>query len=106
MIRHQTPTAAEPPPTSASATVGLGVVGYGYWGPNLVRNFAEQPGARMVAVADQRTEQLEHVASRHPTVGLTTDFQDLLNSSAIDAIAIATPSSTHFPLARQALLAG
>jgi predicted dehydrogenase len=107
MIRHQPlrpPGESERPASTPS--IGIGVVGYGYWGPNLVRNFVEQPGARVVAIADQRQERLQQVAARYPTIGMTTDFQDLLNSSAIDAIAIATPSSTHFPLARQALLAG
>jgi predicted dehydrogenase len=86
--------------------IGIGVVGCGYWGPNLVRNFMEQPGARVVTVCDQRTERLEQITRRYPTVGVTTSFDDLLNSAEVDAIAIATPTSTHFPLARQALIAG
>lgn len=102
MIRHFSLAAG----TDRGSQLGIGVVGYGYWGPNLVRNFAEQPGARVVAVCDARTDRLNSVAVRHPSVGVTDDFQDLLNARDIDAIAIATPSKSHHTLARQALLAG
>jgi predicted dehydrogenase len=71
-----------------------------------VRNFNEQPGARVVAVCDQRADRLEQIARRYPTIGVTTTFQDLLEHADIDAIVVATPTSTHFPLARQALIAG
>lgn len=93
-------------PLPRDGKLGIGIVGCGYWGPNLVRNFNEQPGARVIAVCDQRTDRLEQVTRRYPTVGVTTAYQDLLNCPDIDAIAIATPTSTHFPLARQALIAG
>jgi predicted dehydrogenase len=86
--------------------IGVGVIGYGYWGPNLVRNFAEVPGSRVVAVSDLRAERLLPVRARYPTVRTTTDHRDLINDSAIDAIVIATPVSTHFDLAMQALQAG
>lgn len=86
--------------------IGVGVIGYGYWGPNLVRNFAEVPGSRVVAVSDLCAERLLPVRARYPTVRTTTDHRDLINDSAIDAIAIATPVSTHFDLAMQVLQAG
>lgn len=86
--------------------IGVGVIGYGYWGPNLVRNFAEVPGSRVVAVSDLCAERLLPVRARYPTVRTTTDHRDLMNDSAIDAIAIATPVSTHFDLAMQVLQAG
>jgi predicted dehydrogenase len=86
--------------------VRVGVIGYGYWGPNLVRNFAEISGAEVAAVSDLRPERLEKVKSRFPAVHTTTDYHDLLDDRTIDAIAIVTPVSTHFELGRQALAAG
>ena len=86
--------------------IGIGVIGYGYWGPNLVRNFYEAPDCEVVAVSDLRENQLARVRARYPTVATTTDFRDLLNNPRIDAVVIATPVSTHFDLAMQALRAG
>jgi predicted dehydrogenase len=86
--------------------IGVGVIGYGYWGPNLVRNFSEIPGSRVVAVSDLRPERLAQLKLRYPQINATTDHHELLSDSAIDAIAIATPVSTHFDFAMQALHAG
>ncbi len=86
--------------------IGIGVIGYGYWGPNLVRNFAEVPGCRVVAVSDLLIERLAQVRNRYPAIKTTTDYGDLLADPDIDAIVVATPVSTHFPLAMQALSAG
>jgi len=86
--------------------VNIGIVGYGYWGPNLVRNFAETPGARVAGVADLDDAKLATVRRRYPSVRTTTDLCDLLEDPAIDAIAIATPVNTHFELALAALRAG
>ena len=86
--------------------IGVGVIGYGYWGPNLVRNFAEVPGSRVVTVCDLRPERLALARSRYPTIETTRDYRDLLSDGRIDAIAIATPVSTHFELAMQTLRAG
>ena len=86
--------------------INIGIVGYGYWGPNLVRNFAETPGAKVAAVSDLDTAKLAVVNRRFPAVKTTTDFRDLLNDPGIDAIAIATPVNTHFELAFRALCAG
>jgi predicted dehydrogenase len=85
---------------------GIGILGYGYWGPNLVRNFAEAPGARVVAVGDLSTDRLAAVRNRYPGVKTTTRFGDLLAEPEIDAVAIATPVSTHYDLAMEALQAG
>jgi predicted dehydrogenase len=85
--------------------IGIGVVGYGYWGPNLVRNLAACADARVVAVCDLRHEQLQAVRMRYPTIKTTSDYRELLLDSAIDAIVVATPASTHFDLAMQALRA-
>lgn len=86
--------------------IRVGVIGYGYWGPNLVRNFAEAPGSQVVAVSDLCPERLTLAGSRYPAIETTTDYCDLLADARIDAIAIATPVSTHFELAMQALRAG
>lgn len=86
--------------------IKVGVVGYGYWGPNLVRNFAETPNAAVAAVADLDSEKLEVVRRRYPAVNVTTRFQDLLEDSSIDAIAVATPVNTHFELGMAVLRAG
>jgi predicted dehydrogenase len=86
--------------------IGIGVVGYGYWGPNLVRNFSEISESQVVAVSDLRTDRLAQMGLRYPYVRATKDHRDLLADSSIDAIAIATPVSTHFDLAMQALHAG
>ena len=86
--------------------INIGIVGYGYWGPNLVRNFSETPGVTVAAVADQDTKRLELVQRRYPAVRTTQRFQDLLQDPKVDAIAIATPVSTHFELGMAALRAG
>jgi predicted dehydrogenase len=89
-----------------SWSVGVGVIGYGYWGPNLVRNFAEQAPARMVAVSDLSVERLTQVHDRYPKVKLTTDFRDILADPDVEAVVVATPVSTHFDIAMRALQAG
>lgn len=86
--------------------VNFGVIGYGYWGPNLVRNLFEVSETQVVAVSDLNPERLKLVKSRYPSVQTTTDFQELLKNPKIDAIAIATPVFTHYDLAMQALQHG
>jgi predicted dehydrogenase len=86
--------------------IRLGVIGYGYWGPNLVRNFVEARGSQLIAVSDLRPERLAFVKGRYPAIKTTTDHRDLLVDPNIDAIAIATPVSTHYEIAMQALKAG
>jgi predicted dehydrogenase len=85
--------------------VRVGVVGLGYWGPNLVRNLHELPDADLVAVCDLRSESLSKIARRYPSVSTTTSYADLL-ADDLEAVVIATPVSTHFPLAAAALRAG
>jgi len=85
----------------------IGVIGYGYWGPNLVRNFNGLDDADVVAVCDQSEDRLKAVSRRYPgTKLLTTDSDELLKSPDIDAIVIATPVSAHFPLGMEALSNG
>ena len=86
--------------------ISIGVIGYGYWGPNLVRNFAEAPGARVGFVTDMRHERLAQLTARYPTAKVSTDYRDLISDASVDAVAIATPVSSHFELAMAALRAG
>jgi predicted dehydrogenase len=86
--------------------ITVGVIGYGYWGPNLVRNFAEVPGARVGFVTDLRRARLDVASARLPSVKVSTDHRDLIADTSVDAVAIATPVSTHFELALAALQAG
>jgi predicted dehydrogenase len=84
----------------------IAVVGLGYWGPNLVRNLHELQDVELAAVCDLRTTALETIARRYPAVATTTRFEDLLADDTIDALAIATPVSTHHTLGARALRAG
>jgi predicted dehydrogenase len=84
----------------------IGVIGYGYWGPNLVRNFSSVPGAQVSMVADLDEKRLAQVNRLNPAIQVTTDFQALLRNPEIDAVAIATPVSTHYDLALGALRSG
>jgi predicted dehydrogenase len=86
--------------------INIGIIGYGYWGPNLLRNFSETAGASVAGVADLDLGKLAVVRKRYPAVKVTSDFQELLADPAIDAISIATPVSTHFELGMAALKAG
>jgi predicted dehydrogenase len=85
--------------------IKTGVIGYGYWGPNLVRNFMEAPGSTVVAVCDRRAERLVQLQTRYPTIKTTSNCQTLLEDPEIDAIIIATPVSSHFELAMASLRA-
>ncbi len=86
--------------------IHLGIIGYGYWGPNLLRNFAELPDVTVTAVADLRPSQLDAVARRYPSIKTTTHFEDIICDPAIEAVAVATPVSTHFEFGMAALKAG
>ncbi|NCC31752.1 MAG: Gfo/Idh/MocA family oxidoreductase, partial [Chloroflexia bacterium] len=86
--------------------LGIGVIGYGYWGPNLVRNFSQANGARVVAVCDQRAEQRAKVERVYPTIKTYADVDEMLRDPALDAVAVATPVHTHFPLTLKILQAG
>ena len=84
-------------------TINVGVIGYGYWGPNIVRNFHNASNAAVVSVCDLNPKSLERVRKSYPSVAVTTDPADILNNPGIDAVAIVTPVSHHFPLAKKAL---
>ena len=86
--------------------INLGIIGYGYWGPNLLRNFAELPSVNVTALADLRSSQLEIVSRRYPSIKTTAHFEDIITDKSIDAVAIATPVATHFELGMATLKSG
>src|SRR5213593_3542203 len=86
--------------------INIGVIGCGYWGPNLIRNLTKVKDCCVVAVADQRPERLEAVKHLKSEMKATTVASELVDSDSIDAIVIATPISTHFDLARACLARG
>ncbi|HEX3280853.1 MAG TPA: Gfo/Idh/MocA family oxidoreductase [Pyrinomonadaceae bacterium] len=85
--------------------IRVGVIGYGYWGPNLVRNFMDAPGSTVVAVCDLRPERLGQLRIRYPTIQTVSDPNILFNDPSLDAMVIATPVSSHFELAMAVLRA-
>jgi predicted dehydrogenase len=86
--------------------IKVGLIGYGYWGPNLLRNFASNPAFEVVAVADAREARRAEVRRWSPTAKLAESGEDIIAMPDIDAVAIATPVATHYRFARQALEAG
>ena len=86
--------------------VRIAVVGLGYWGPNLVRNLAELDAADLVAICDESPDRLALVGRRYPAVARVTDVGGLYDDPEIDALVIATPVSTHYPIGMAALEAG
>ena len=84
----------------------IGVVGFGYWGPNLVRNFQATPGVDGVVCFDSSEKRLQIAKQKFPTIETFSNYDDLLKRDDVKAVAIATPVSTHFPLGIKALEAG
>lgn len=83
--------------------LNIGVIGYGYWGPNIVRNFNANDGSKVIAVCDKNPSTLKKVTRFYPDTKCMTSPDDVLGSPEIDAVAVVTPVSTHFELARRAL---
>jgi predicted dehydrogenase len=83
--------------------IRIGVIGYGYWGPNVVRNLRGLDGCRVSAVCDQSPAALKRIKQAHPDLPVTTQSSELLESPEIDAIAVVTPVYAHFKLAKAAL---
>ncbi|MGE0684436.1 MAG: Gfo/Idh/MocA family protein, partial [Candidatus Binatia bacterium] len=83
--------------------IHVAVLGYGYWGPNLIRNFLDTEDARMAVCCDLDERRLAQVEAKYPRIALTTDYNEVLKDPAIDAVVIATPVATHYVFARQAL---
>ncbi len=86
--------------------IKMGVIGYGYWGPNIVRNFMGLDDVRISSIADKNPNALKRASKACPDVGLTDDYAAITGSPDIDAVAIVTPVSTHFELAKAALKNG
>jgi len=91
------------PHTSPADLLRVAVIGYGYWGPNVVRNLHSLENCEVVSVCDKSTAVLSRARRQYPTIRMTTDFSDILTSPHIDAVAIVTPVWTHFALAKSAL---
>jgi predicted dehydrogenase len=83
--------------------IRIGVIGYGYWGPNIVRNLRSLEGFQVAAVCDQSPSALKRVKQAHPDLTVTAQSSDVLDSTKIDAVAIVTPVCSHFALAKAAL---
>jgi predicted dehydrogenase len=96
---------ATPEPIAARSTsqVQVGVIGYGYWGPNIVRNVSSLEHCDLVAICDKSAAALKRASKAYPGVRLTSDFNEVLHAPDIDAVAIITPVWTHFELAKAAL---
>jgi len=86
--------------------IKVGVIGCGYWGPNLVRNFNENYHTDIKYACDLNHERIERIKLRYPHIGITTDYKELLNDEDIHALAIATPVFTHYRLVKESLEAG
>jgi predicted dehydrogenase len=86
-----------------SGVVRFGVIGYGYWGPNVVRNLDQLDGSKVVAVSDKSPTALKRAAKAYPQVLVSTDSNDLITAPDIDAIAVVTPVWTHYELTKAAL---
>lgn len=86
--------------------IGIGIVGYGYWGPNLARNFQGNPESRVVAIADLNPERLEVAKAGFPHVTAYKDYMALVSDKSVDAVVVSTPVSSHFEIAMAAMKAG
>ena len=83
--------------------MNIAIIGYGYWGPNLLRNFSQVNNCKVKKVSDFRSDRLVIVSKTYPGIKVSTDPDDILLSKEIDAVVIATPVFTHFSLAKKAL---
>src|SRR5579871_4794585 len=86
--------------------IRIGVIGYGYWGPRIVRNFHSAEGAEVALICDRSPSCLKRAQRDFPHVAVSTDPSDVLESATIDAVAVITPVWTHYELAKLALLNG
>ncbi|MCX5900365.1 MAG: Gfo/Idh/MocA family oxidoreductase, partial [Proteobacteria bacterium] len=91
---------------SAQSTHNIGVVGCGYWGPNLIRNFSALNTCRVKTVCDMSQARLDHMSSLYRSVTTTSCFDDMVRDEEINAIVIATHVNSHYDLAKKSLLAG
>lgn len=89
-----------------STKIRVGIVGCGYWGPNLARNLSQTADCELAVLCDASEQRLRHMRRLHPSVAATTRFEDVLENSAIDAVVVATPVRFHHSMAKACLLAG
>ncbi len=89
--------------SSCSSTIRIGVIGYGYWGPQIVRNFAGLEGCQVASVCDKSSAALKRVHQAYPSLDATSDAAGVLSSATVDAVAVVTPVWTHYELAKVAL---
>jgi predicted dehydrogenase len=82
--------------------IGVGLIGYGYWGPNLARNLV-QAGAHLIAASDLRSDRLSLAQTHYPQIEITAHWLDVVKNSKVDAVVVATPPSTHFEIAAASL---
>ena len=87
-------------------TKDIALIGYGYWGPNLLRNLFDTKDCKVIYCCDLSEELLKKAKKRYPSIIITTDLDRVINDPKIDGIVIATPTKSHFPIAKKALLAG
>ena len=90
----------------SAGALGIAVVGYGYWGPNLARNVIERSDLELRALCERDASRGEAFSSRYPGIPVECDFENVLADPEIDAVVVATPPQTHYPLVRDALMAG
>src|SRR5215469_11644280 len=83
--------------------IRFGVIGYGYWAPNIIRNLGSLPRAHVTAVCDKNEDALRRAAQANPGLTLSSDSAEVVSSPLVDAIAVVTPVWTHYPLAKAAL---
>ena len=93
-------------PNVSKDRISVGVVGCGYWGPNLIRNLNSLPGCDLKVVCDRSVERLKHMSSLYPDVQVATDYDQMIEDYELHAIVVATPVKFHYDLAKKALLAG
>ena len=86
--------------------INIGIVGFGYWGPNLARSFAAQPDCQLLGICEIDDARRNFAKQKYPSVHVTTDYSEFLKLKNLDAVLISTPVGTHFKLAREALFAG
>lgn len=86
--------------------MNISIIGYGYWGPNLLRNFCTSTDCNVLKVSDLKEERLAAIKRSYPTVEVTKNYKDLINDKKTDAVVISTPVDTHYMLAKKSLEAG
>jgi len=86
--------------------INIGVIGCGYWGPNLIRNFNELSDSNLLAICDLDESKLDKMKRRYPHVKTFKDYHDLLRDSLLEAVVVATPAFTHYPVVKECILAG